>query len=146
MGRKKCILTEEESRLRHIEYVKKWQSTPKGRASHLLNSYKQSDKLAQRGECTLTAQYIVDNIFSKSCVHCGETDWKKLGCNRLDNSKPHTPDNVEPCCFRCNTRLPRNILSTTNFIKRRKTKRKEKQYHFSTSLFGWNINLIFNHV
>ena len=48
------------------------------------------------------AKWIVDNIYSKTCTHCGESDWHKLGCNRLDNTKPHTKDNVEPCCQHCN--------------------------------------------
>lgn len=82
-----------------------YNKTPKGRAVYLLNRYKSSDKEHNRGESDLTSQWIVDNIFTKSCVHCGETDWTKIGCNRLDNSKPHTIDNVEPCCGKCNRKL-----------------------------------------
>lgn len=81
---------------------KKYQSTPIGRARHILTAYNTSDRNANRGEGDLTAEWIVTNIFSQPCVHCGETDWRKLGCNRLDNSKPHTMDNVEPCCRKCN--------------------------------------------
>lgn len=96
-----------------IEYQKSYQKdyqveynkTPMARASNLLWSYKQADKNANRGKCTLTAKWIVDNIFSKPCVHCGESDWRKLGCNRINNDLPHTPDNVEPCCFPCNIKL-----------------------------------------
>ena len=76
--------------------------TPHWRAVYLLASYNNDDKKYNRGEGDLTAKWIVEKIFSKSCVHCGESDWHKLGCNRLDNSKPHTKDNVEPCCFHCN--------------------------------------------
>ena len=82
-----------------------YNKTPKGRAVYLLNRYKSSDKEHNRGESDLTSQWIVYNIFTKSCVHCGETDWTKIGCNRLDNSKPHTIDNVEPCCGKCNRKL-----------------------------------------
>ena len=53
----------------------------------------------------MTAQWIVENIFSQPCAHCGENNWEKIGCNRLDNDKPHTKDNVEPCCKECNDRL-----------------------------------------
>lgn len=81
-------------------------STPIGRANYLLNRYRQSDKAYNRGNCTLTAEWIVQNIFSgQVCAHCGESDWKKLGVNRLDNNLPHTPENCEPCCYRCNVRL-----------------------------------------
>ena len=96
------------------EYKKLWRKTPYGRASQLLDGYRCKDKKYNRGEVDFDAQWIVDNIFSKPCVHCGETDWHKIGCNRLDNSKPHTMDNVEPCCFDCNNKL--------NYEERKKCK------------------------
>ena len=73
------------------------------RAYVLLYEYNRADELNNRGKGDLTPEWIVDNIFTKSCK-CGETDWSKLGCNRLDNSKPHTMDNVEPCCKNCNSK------------------------------------------
>lgn len=91
----------EERNKYHNEYTK----TPMGRASYLTSAYDKEDKKYNRGECTVTAKWIVENIFTQPCKHCGETDWTKLGCNRLDNSKPHTPDNVEPCCGKCNLLL-----------------------------------------
>lgn len=87
------------------ECCKQLSKTPMGRALYLVGDYRQADRKYARGECNLTAKWIVENIFSKPCVHCGETDWTKLGCNRLDNSKPHTMDNVEPCCKKCNLKL-----------------------------------------
>ena len=85
--------------------MKEWKDTPMKRADNLRQSYKRADKKYNRGECTLTAQWIIDNIFTKPCAHCGKTGWQIIGCNRLDNSKPHTPDNVEPCCKECNDKL-----------------------------------------
>lgn len=79
-------------------------NTLNGRAKMLLHGYKKEDLKNNRGECTLTAEWIIDNIFTKPCAHCGKTGWKVIGCNRLDNSKPHTPDNVEPCCKECNSK------------------------------------------
>ena len=93
------------NREKRLEYYKEYQNTPMGRALHLLSAYNRLDKKYNRGEGDLTAKWIVDNIFSKQCVHCGESDWRKIGCNRIDNSKPHTMDNVEPCCKECNDRL-----------------------------------------
>ena len=84
------------------EYRKKYSKTPMGRASNLISSYRTNDKKHNRGECELTAQWIVENIFTSKCIYCGETDWTKLGCDRIDNGKPHTPDNVVPCCKPCN--------------------------------------------
>ena len=86
-----------------IEYHK----TQKGRANNLVSAYRQTDKKYSYGVCDLTGEWIVENIFSKPCVHCGETDWRKLGCNRIDDTKAHTKDNVEPCCMKCNRKLPR---------------------------------------
>lgn len=78
--------------------------TPIGRAKHLVDAYKQKDIKYGRGECTLTARWIVDNIFSRQCLYCGESDWTKLGCDRIDNDKPHTPKNVVCSCFDCNSK------------------------------------------
>ena len=85
-----------------VEYNKQRRKTQIGRASYLLAAYNREDEKYGRGKGDLTPQWIVENIFSKQCAHCDETDWNKLGCNRLDNSKPHTMDNVEPCCHKCN--------------------------------------------
>lgn len=87
------------------EYNLEYDHTPMGRAQSLLQSYKRADKNANRGKGDITAKWIVENIFSKPCSHCGIEGWKIIGCNRLDNSKPHTMDNVEPCCFKCNIAL-----------------------------------------
>lgn len=80
-------------------------NTPMERADNLLQSYNRKDKLYNRGKGDLTAKWIVEHIFSQPCAHCGKTGWDIIGCNRLDNSKPHTMDNVEPCCKECNDKL-----------------------------------------
>lgn len=84
-----------------------YQATPKGRAVNLVGTYKQEDNKYNRGECTITADWIIEHIFTQPCAHCGKMGWDVIGCNRLDNSLPHTPDNVEPCCAECNKKLPR---------------------------------------
>lgn len=94
-----------ENAERYKEYIKQYRQTPFGRASHLLGTYNQADKKYNRGKGDLTAKWIVENIFSQPChYNCGESDWKKMGCDRIDNSKPHTMDNVVPCCEKCNTK------------------------------------------
>jgi hypothetical protein len=77
-------------------------TTEIGRANTLANSYKTADKENGRGEGDIDGKWIIENIFSKSCVYCGEDNWTKLGCDRIDNSKPHTKDNVVCCCGECN--------------------------------------------
>lgn len=103
---RKKYKTDEERKAAHRAQTAKYRSTPIGRANNLLKNYRREDKKNNRGNCTLSAEWIVNNIFSgQVCTHCGESDWRKLGVNRIDNSKPHTPDNCEPCCYRCNVRL-----------------------------------------
>lgn len=88
------------------EYNKDYVKTQMGRAQRQFQQYKFMDKRNGFDEVIdFDAKWIVDNIYTKPCVHCGETDWTKLGCNRLDNSRPHTIDNVEPCCWKCNIKI-----------------------------------------
>lgn len=108
----------EEINEKRKEIQKRWRTTLNGRANNILTAYRASDKKYNRGRGDLTAQWIIENIFSKACVYCGETDWHKLGCNRLDDSKPHSKDNVEPCCMKCNRKLPReNARENSKYVK-----------------------------
>lgn len=85
------------------KYKKDYYNTKHGRAMRLAYHYMSEDLNHSRGESTLMPEWIVDNIFSgQNCHYCGETDWTKLGCDRKDNDKPHTPDNVVCCCAECN--------------------------------------------
>lgn len=77
----------------------------KARANSLISAYKQMDRKYCRGKGDLTAQWLLENILFKPCTHCGICGWDLIGCNRIDNSKPHTKDNVEPCCPSCNYKL-----------------------------------------
>lgn len=84
-------------------YNKQYRSSPFGRAANLVGYYKRNDKNAGRGDCTITAEWIMENVFSGQCCHyCGESDWTKLGVDRKDSSLPHTPENCVPCCDCCN--------------------------------------------
>lgn len=99
-----------------IEKQKQYYKTKFGRASNLVKAYRREDKKYNRGECTLTPQWVVDNIFSgQKCHYCKETDWTKLGCDRIDNSLPHTSDNVVCCCKECN--IKKGTKSYEEFIK-----------------------------
>lgn len=95
---------QQEHKEKCAEYNKQYSKTPIGRANKLKQLYKRMDKNAGRGKCTLTAKWIVENIFTQKCHWCPETDWHKLGCDRIDNELPHTPDNVIPCCYECNVK------------------------------------------
>lgn len=104
-----------DNRAKINERTKMYRKTPVGRANYLLTDYRRLDKNANRGECTLTVEWIIENIFSKPCHYCGETNWLKIGCDRIDNNLPHTLDNVVPCCHRCNAK--RKKMTYDNFVK-----------------------------
>lgn len=98
------------------KYKKEYYSQMHGRSLRLVEHYKREDAMHNRGECTLTAQWIIDNIFSKTCVYCGESDWLKLGCDRKYNELPHTEDNCVPCCFDCNRK--KNTMNYDEYIQK----------------------------
>lgn len=104
------------------DYMKELRSTPIGRAKMLLYSYNKMDRDRGLPHGDLTAEWIEENIFTKPCAHCGITGWDIIGCNRLDNSKPHSIDNVEPCCPTCNNRL--NAYDTH---QKKKAKKQEEE-------------------
>lgn len=114
----KKYFTEEERKKGKEKKQTDWRNTPYGRATYLLTNYKKMDKMNGFNEnlCDLTPQWIVENIFSKPCAHCSKTGWEVIGCNRIDNEKPHTIDNVEPCCMNCNVELirPKKPLAKIN--------------------------------
>ena len=85
------------------DYMKEYRNTPLGRAQMLISNYIRNDRNNGFGKVVdFDARWIVENIMSKPCSHCGKTGWDKIGCNRIDNTKGHTKDNIEPCCRECN--------------------------------------------
>lgn len=96
----------EEHKAERAELQAKYRQTKEGRASILISNYKRKDKKYNRGECDLTMPWFIRNIFTK-CIYCGESDWKKLGADRIDNSKGHTIENVVPACWDCNNKRQR---------------------------------------
>jgi len=76
------------------------------REKHLIKEYKRKDKDKNR-ENDLTFEWFKENISSKPCLYCGETE--KIGADRIDNTKGHTKDNVVPCCYDCNTARSNNF-------------------------------------
>lgn len=71
------------------------------KASKMISSYKCKDKrLGFKEVCDIDTDWMIENILTKPCVYCGDN--KRVGCDRIDNSKGHTKDNVVPCCIECN--------------------------------------------
>ncbi|MBS6574788.1 HNH endonuclease [Parabacteroides goldsteinii] len=71
----------------------------KDKASKMISSYKLRDFKRKR-DFNISQDWFIENILKSKCIYCGDT--MKLGCDRIDNTKGHTMDNVVPCCYSCN--------------------------------------------
>lgn len=110
------------------------------RARHKLSIYRSRAKRKGK-ECTITSEWILENIFNSSCLYCGETDWTVLGCDRIDNTKGYTPDNIVCSCNRCN-RLRSDRRSVQEFrtvakdwINQTTDDRRERQNAYSKKYY-----------
>lgn len=69
------------------------------KASKMCSSYRTKDR-RMRYDFDLDLDWLIKNILFKTCTYCGTK--KYIGCDRIDNNKGHTKDNVIPCCHVCN--------------------------------------------
>ena len=98
-------------------YGKNYLLTENGRAKQMCSRYKFSDSTAgYNTDSNITSSWIIEHILRGSCYYCGKTDWLKLGADRIDNSKPHTPDNCICACWDCNNER-NNKYSVEEFKK-----------------------------
>lgn len=89
----------ELGRTRKLNKGKDYRNSPNGKAKMMASGYRRIDALRGR-DCDITASFIETEILSKSCCYCGDTE--RIGCDRLDNSRGHSRDNVVPACSDCN--------------------------------------------
>jgi hypothetical protein len=96
----------------------------RNKISKMLSSYKCRDK--RKGyEFKMSFDDLYD-IVHKPCVYCGDN--RNIGCDRLDNNRGHSLDNVVPCCYTCNVMKSdiwsyeemREIGKVVNLIKMKK--------------------------
>lgn len=110
----------DELKDKNKEWCSNYYHTYSGRSRNLIHKYTQSDIEENRGDCTLTPEWVIDNIFTSSCVYCGDSEWEHLGCDRIDNSKPHTPENCICACGICNIDRQLQEMSVEEFKEYRK--------------------------
>jgi len=73
--------------------------------SKLLSAYRLKDR--QKGyENDIDIDFVREMI-QQPCVYCEDT--KRIGLDRIDNSKGHLKTNVVPCCYECNISRQNNF-------------------------------------
>ncbi len=74
----------------------------RAKVSKMISSYRAKDYRNgfQKDDCDLTVDWMLDHIVNQPCFYCGDTH--RIGCDRVDNKKPHSKNNVVPCCIECN--------------------------------------------
>lgn len=103
------------------EWWFKYNNTKRGKANHHSSHYKSMDlKKGLDPSHNVDGDWIMENIFNSSCIYCGDNNWKHLGCDRIDNTKPHTPDNIVCACGICNIERA-DKYSVEEFKEYRKT-------------------------
>lgn len=68
------------------------------RTTRMYHAYKLTDKRRNLYN-NLTREFVLEEC-KKPCIYCGDN--KRIGLDRIDNTKGHTKDNVVPCCYDCN--------------------------------------------
>lgn len=79
----------------------------RNKASRMISAYRNKDKKMGVSVTDIDTDWLIEHILTQPCVYCGDT--KRIGCDRVDNSKGHTKDNVVPCCVECNTARSNNF-------------------------------------
>lgn len=101
----------------------------KNKVSKMLSQYRLRDK--KKGlVCDIDNKWLYDTISNGKCFYCGDT--KRLGLDRIDNTRGHTKDNVVVCCYECNVARADNftheeMLILGNAIRTIKNKRNENK-------------------
>lgn len=99
-----------EDQIEKIKY--KYHNDKKFRAKHLVASYKHFDNYYFYNQNkTITPTQLLE-LWDGGCIYCGETDWHKLGADRIDNNKPHSIDNCVCCCSQCNNERQKKDFQT----------------------------------
>lgn len=101
----------EEQRKRRFNYTKNYFQTEKGKAIHILSSYKVEDKRKGR-EYNMTIEDMIE-VLKSSCVYCG---FPATGVDRIDNKKGHITGNYVPACKECNVSRMNDFTHEEMFI------------------------------
>lgn len=85
------------------------------RENRMVRVYRHRDKKNTPDSiCDFNDIWLHDNITSQECYYCNSKE--NIGCDRIDNDKGHTKDNIIPCCKSCN--VIKNIFFTSKDFKK----------------------------
>lgn len=111
-----------KNRDHNINRMKIYGSIKVNRAKRLIRDYQRIDN--KKGMIFDLSFDDIINIIESPCTYCGDIN-EPIGCDRIDNSKGHTIDNVVPCCITCNTSRM-NKFTSSEMILLGKTIRRIK--------------------
>ena len=110
----------EERLAYHKDFMKDYLNTKEGLAKKRIYDYNREDRLHDRGKGDLTPDWFVEVILGSSCIYCGDSDWRHLGADRIDNSLPHLKSNCICSCGVCNVERQCKSMSVSEFVEYRK--------------------------
>lgn len=110
----------EERLAYHKDFMKDYLNTKEGLAKQRIDNYNREDRLHDREKGNLTPDWFIEVIFGSSCIYCGDSDWKHLGADRIDNSLPHLKSNCVCSCGICNVERQIKSMSVSEFVEYRK--------------------------
>lgn len=90
------------------KYLKDYQVTLKGKYRTM-----KGGGLKRNYEVKITFDEFKE-IVSNPCVYCGETE-KRIGIDRVDNTKGYTTENSAPCCTTCN--MMKKTMTVEQFLQ-----------------------------
>lgn len=101
------------------KYLKDYQVTLKGKYRTMKGS-----GVKRNYDVSLTLEDF-EKIVSKPCAYCGENE-KRIGIDRIDNTKGYTIENSNPCCTICN--MMKKTMTVSEFISHIKKIHNYKHY------------------
>jgi hypothetical protein len=126
----------------------------------MVERYEEQDKKAKRDSSKNVSfeDYLLFKGFFTKCYNCNEgfSLQNKPTLDRIDNSKPHTKENVKFCCFYCNCYKSDNdeyvaklFIQLRKFAKQKNlpmllSKRMEELYHIVRQWITGGLSNVMN--
>lgn len=131
---------------RKDKQVKDWTTSNmniRTKASKMISAYKFKDKKLGFTPTDIDIDWFITNIITQKCIYCGDSE--RIGADRIDNDKPHSKDNIVPCCYDCNCARNNNftheemleIGKSIAQVKAKRPQKNDKQFHSNDEFFNY---------